>query len=541
MPRLLFDPSKEVQTVLQRLPKQEPKQKDVIGKLSDIGRTITSFTGGEKIGEFLGATIASTPLLGKFVTGIELTSEERDIVQRGAPSTTDVLKSAAGAALQTGSAAIGGSVGGLAKLGLGARAIQGARIGGTAGATFGAGEAVSEEKGIGGIAKGAAIGGAFGGTVGLVFPLGIAGTGATYRFGANALRQVHQLIKPGSRKTAVNGLADAFEKSFVSDNPTVTKSLRLLSDKSSKGGQVITRRVLLRELAEDGYMPRVEGKLANFDEALVDLSERREAIAEGLDTILGKMQDVTIPLTRLLQRTKSNLRASPQISATLNRALREVDTVFESFQSKFGKELSPRQVNRIRVEMNRLTKSFKGDQFVQDAADSTADAARSILDNILPSGTARQANAEIGKLFRMTKTINILNNRPINVGILGGQVGRYIAVVGATGIGFTAGGPGGLVVAGIAANFGAARMAQLLRALRFNDRARQIIIEGLQKDRELLEKLVREASEEDAQYILRQVKKLLPAPSGRPSGVSEIRLPGEGVLKGQETLRKLQR
>lgn len=537
MPRILFSPGETTQPSIS--PQQEPQERDFIDRASSFGRGLTSFFGGEKIGEFLGATIASTPLLGKFVTGIELTSEEREFVQRSAPSTLDVLKSAGGAVLQTGSVAFGGGAASTARQGLRIAATQGAKLGALAGGVFGAGKAIGEDKDLGGITKETAIGVAFGGTVGLVFPAGIAGTAKVYRFGANALRQVHQLIKPQTREVAVNQLAVALEKSFVSDSPSIRKALTQLSSRSSTTGNKVTKEQLLKELAEDGYMPRVEGRLAIFDEAIEDMAERRQAIAEGLDAIFEKMPDKTISLDKFLQRSQESLRSSPQAASTLNRALSELDSVFESFRTKFGDDLTILEVNAIRKEMNQLTKAFKGDKFVQDTSDSIADAARNVIDDFLPSGVAKEANAEIGKLFRMSKTATILNNKSINVGVLGGQVGRYIGTVGASGIGLTVGGPGGLVVAGIAAHFGAQRMAQILRALRFNDRGRQLLIEGLQRDKDILNKLLQEASKEDAQYILRQVKEILPPPSGKPLGVPEIRLPGEGILKGQEKLRDI--
>ncbi len=541
MSRILFSPNQQNQGFQKPIQKEEPK-KDFIDRASDVGRAITSFTGGEKIGEFLGSTIASTPLLGKFVTGIDLTPEERAIVQRRAPSTTDVLKSVGGAVLQTGSTAIGGGVGGLAKLGLRGIASQGARIGAKAGATFGAGKGISEEKGIGGIAKEAAITGFFGATVGLVFPVGIAGTAATYRFGSNALRQAHQLIKPESRVMAVNNLTDALRKSFVENSSSIRNALDKIVIRS-RSGEKVTKDTLLRELAEDGYMPRVEGRLAIFEEAIEDMVERRQVLAEGLDSIFEKMPDKAISLDRFLQRSKASLQSSPQAASTLNRALNEMDTVFESFRTKFGSTLTPSQVNAIRKEMNQMTKSFKGEKFVQDTSDSIADAARNVIDDILPTGIAKEVNAEIGKLFRMQKTAQVLNNKPIDVGILGGQVGRYIGTVGASGIGLSVGGPGGLVVAGIAAHFGAQRMAQLLRAMRFNDKARQMLLQGLEKDKVLLNKILKESSKEDAQYILRQIQKTpkaLPAPRGGTPSSPKVTLPEEGVLKGQEKLRDIQ-
>lgn len=93
--------------IKQNSQQQQEPQKDFLDKLGGIGRGITSFTGGRKIGEFLGGTIASTPGLGPLVTGVDTTPEERRTIQQNLPSTGEVLKSAAGAAA-TGLLSIGG-------------------------------------------------------------------------------------------------------------------------------------------------------------------------------------------------------------------------------------------------------------------------------------------------------------------------------------------------------------------------------------------------------------------------------------------------
>lgn len=134
-------------------PIQLERQPDLLDRLGNIGRGITSFTGGRALGEFLGGTIARTPFLGKAVTGIELTPQEREITRQQGPSTLDVLRSAGGAAATGALTAAGGAARGANLL---TRIGQGAGIG----AGFAGAKQVEEgDFSAGGLAAGAAFGG----------------------------------------------------------------------------------------------------------------------------------------------------------------------------------------------------------------------------------------------------------------------------------------------------------------------------------------------------------------------------------------------
>jgi len=261
-------------------------------------------------------------------------------------------------------------------------------------------------------------------------------------------------------------------------------------------------------LAEEGYIPIVDGKLAKFGRVIDDLSERQARLAEAINPLLATVPERT-PLSLLKKKARRVLIDSPQVGADLNKSLRELDRFFESFEVKFGDDLSAPTVNDIRIEMNNKTRAFGDDAFKQDTADAVADAARARIDELAPSGIVRQTNAEIGRLFGLKRTASILDNQIINVGVFGGQLGRYIGVVGASGIGFAAAGPGGLVVAGIAAHYGGEVVATLLRNRRFSEKTRQLIIQGIKQDKELVQKLIQETEGANKAFLERV---LLPGP-----------------------------
>lgn len=328
-----------------------------------------------------------------------------------------------------------------------------------------------------------------------------------------SIRSFHNRLTPGSREAAVSSLSDSYIKSFVVDSPSVNRML----EKQARGrtradGTKVTKENLVRGLAEEGYIPIVEGKLAKFDRVIDNLSERQARIAESIDPLLATVPQITT-LSSLRSRAAQVLRGSPQIGADLTASLKELDRFFDSFKTKYGDNLSALEVNEIRKQMNRRTRAFGDDAFKQDTADAVADATRIRIDEIVESGIVRQANAEIGKLFGLKRTAEIFNNRTINVGVFGGQMGRYIGVVGASGIGFTAGGPGGLVVAGIAASYGGEVVAKILRDRAFSNKIRKVIIEGIKQDDEIVKRLIAEAEGANKAFLERV---LLPSPAETP-------------------------
>ena len=361
----------------------------------------------------------------------------------------------------------------------------------------------------------------------------------------NVIKNFLRRAPPGTKEAATEALTDAYKKSFVVDNVAVNRALDQQARELSHGAIKYSKDDSLVGLAKDGYMPVVEGKLASFDNVIDDISARQGRLAEAIDPLLATVPERTT-LTQLKNKAAQVLRRSPQVGAQLKKSLRELDSFFDSFQTKYGNDLSALEVNDIRKEMNRRTKAFGDEMFMQDTADAVADATRARIDEMVPDGLVRQTNAEIGRLFGLQRTAEILNNRAINIGILGGQVGRLVSTMGASGIGLNVGGPGGFVIAGIVAHYGGEVVAQILRNRRFDPRLRQVIIEGIKQDDELVQRLIKEAEGANKEALERL---MLPAPAetpipqpprgggagfpeSRPSGVKLI--PAEKGIPGRD-------
>jgi hypothetical protein len=266
---------------------------------------------------------------------------------------------------------------------------------------------------------------------------------------------------------------------------------------------------LVRNLAEEGYVPEVNDRLADFTKVFDDITERQSRVLDNLDPIL-KNVDETTPVADLRKSAEQVLRESPQIITTLNKSLGELDRFFASIETKFGKELTAEQVNAVRKEMNRVTRAFKDDLFKQDTADAIGDATRARLDDLVDNNLVRESNAEWARLQTIRNTAEIFHQQQIDVGFLGKALGSYAGTILASGAGLSVAGPGGLVVAGLAARYGGDALAQFLRNRRFDPKVREMIVQSIRQDDELVDRLIKEANRQNKEILEKTLR--LPPP-----------------------------
>lgn len=319
-----------------------------------------------------------------------------------------------------------------------------------------------------------------------------------------SVRTALRLNPPETRAKAVEELENAYQSGLVLDRKAVNNKLDKLARSESFGAVTLTRQGLIRELAEEGYIPKIEGDFAKFDDVFDDISSRQRQLMDDLDNELAPLQGVEVDtsLERIRQTAEDSLRQSPQISAGLESSIRELDRFFKSFQEKFGDRVSPLEVNAIRKEMNRVTKAFKDeDLFRLDAAEAVAKMTRDRLDEVVPTGRVSDLNKEWARLKRVDETAKILNNEVVEVGLLGRKLGSYVGTIGASLAGLSIAGPGGLVVASIFAQLGSDALATLLRAKKFDPALRDSIIKNIKADPKVVEKLIREASPENKTFL----------------------------------------
>ena len=448
-----------------------------------------------EVGSFLIPTAAIARgfgLLGRGAKAITAVARAKKVAR--APKKTELE------ALQTGIKEFGARTRGQLKTGV--------QVGGATGFAFETGRALGEEDVSVTEAIGRGVtGGAIGAVGGAVLTPAVSIIGRTARGGvrttSDALRRLQSTLKPQERTQAVGDLTTALSKSFVEDNPAVINKLEKIANNARRRGDTnIDETALLREVVEDGHIPKVDGEIGRFGSEILEVRGRIGGLAKGV----GKLAEpITIktPLSAIKRESKRSLEGRTDVD--ILKAERQLNAQFKSLQKQFGTSLSASNLNDIRVIMNRRTKAF-GKEFVQDVQNAIGGATRNRLDEFTPA--IRELNAESGRLQRVINTMEVLNNKKINPGFFATGAGRFIGTVGASAAGLSIAGPGGLVVAGIAANLGSRFVANIIRQGRFNPNAREIIKRGLRQDKKLLRKVLTDATPADRALIERAIGKV---------------------------------
>lgn len=347
------------------------------------------------------------------------------------------------------------------------------------------------------------------------------------------VKELYQGMNPGQRQSAIKTLSDTYQKSFVDDRPSISNKLEKEAKKQTRKGKLVDSTKLLNDLAEDtraGVLPYVDGKLVKFDTVILNLEKRQDSLAHSLDPFLVTIKDKT-KLSNLRNLAAVSLKNSRQIKGAgeLSKSLGELDKFVNSLKQAYGDTLSAQDLSDIRIGMNKRSRSFSQDVFKQDSAFAIADASRNRIDQITPEGIVRKVNGEWGRLEDIKRTASILHNQTVDVGVLGGQLGRYLGVLGLSSAGFGAGGAGGLVTAGIAAHFGGEAIAQLLRNRKFGNRIKAEIIDVIRRDEVLIRQLIEETQGANKRFL---EQLLLPPPKtiigqefkGGVSGIDKTRV-----------------
>lgn len=325
---------------------------------------------------------------------------------------------------------------------------------------------------------------------------------------SQAARLANETLDEGAKNEAVDKLATVYYDSLVENRTSINRKLDELAASNSFGDKKVTRDDLLRNLAAEGIVPDVEGRLAKFTNVYEDLDARQSRVMEALKPILEN-SDATIKTQDLYEAINQSLIDNPQIVGGLSRSQAELDKLFESYTKKFGEELTATQVNEIRKESNALTKAFKdSDKFSADTASQIGRFTRQWLDENIPEQSVKDANAEWARLNTLRETAEIFDNQQIDVGIWGRALGSYMTAIGGVTAGGFAAGPAGAVTVGILTKMGGDKLADILRKRAFSPEVTAQLRDAISKDDALVARLKETASKQN-QEILN--KYLLPA------------------------------
>jgi len=473
-----------------------------------------------------------------------------------APTTTGLLtgekpvtgRQLAGAALEIGSFAIpAGAVGrGLGLLGKGvlkltpkatraltpvtrttgaikALGVQAGGVAGTAGAAgtmYGAGRALGDEKAtakeiVGEAALTGLGAAALGGFSAPVISLASKTTRGLYRFTQRKTKVMMNVLNPQDKGTAIDNLYDAYYKGFVENNPSALNALEKITLGSRRTGGPDTAQGLIKELAQEGYIPVIEGEVARMRPVINEIASTRGEVAKVLSKFIEPVKGKT-SLSKIKSLAKSRLRERTDVD--LVKTERDLDRLMKTFEKRYGKSLTASQVRQIEIEAGKRSSAFKKtEKFIADAANAVSKSAEEILEASV--GTQYKVmKGEMAKLFRLENVAKIINNKRADVGFLGEAMGRFLGTTGGAMAGIQVAGPGGLVIAGVLANLGSKSVAQMLRLHRFNPQIRGMIIKGLKHDDKIFQRIIKGASREDSKILkkaMQEVKKDVEIPRRR--------------------------
>ena len=389
---------------------------------------------------------------------------------------------AVGVGAEAGSWLIGGSAAAKgAAATMGGRFLQGATAalpGGIAsGLSFAAGreaqdqEATPKSVTIEGI-KGGAIGGVAAGTFGGVFSLG-GGTVLLTRKGGDIAREKAEDFKKfidykdmQPPEVVARSQADAMKDMIFSDKGGITNRFDDIARRNK-----MSRDALIENMAEEGYTPLANGKLADVVPARQHLNQKQTDLMEGISAIIESERNrhLRFNLDDIARESVNTLKTHPTMRVReAPEALTQLQRDFERYAAEMGNEISPSQLVRILREQNEATKAYrdKTGLFAQDSHNAIATAIRNKLDDVSPE--IRNANREYGRLETYDEALLAMRNQRITTSPLFEAASKYAGLTFLAGIPLGVAGPGSLVIAGAAAHMAANTANTWLRNKVFN-------------------------------------------------------------------------
>lgn len=341
----------------------------------------------------------------------------------------------------------------------------------------------------------------------------------------DTIRKTMRLEAPETLAQQREVLRRNFIDDVIGDNTSVNRKLDKIARQEG-----LTQDDILNELIDEGGVPQVKGTKTDFSEFVASVDRENEAISKAVNRRVDQLTETT-NIEDMRNAVIADIKSARAMTANQDAIVNRVNKIFDNYKSnnRFGDELTPANINEIRVEMNRKWKGQDPQDFEIDAFNSIGDQARKRLTEIDPSLT--DATAYQGRLNRVMRTADALDLRKISVNDFVDKLGGFAGVMLTSGLGLSAiaGGPAGLLIAGMGANLGAKALAGALRARKFSPKRLNLIKASLDENPAILRRIIEQADAEDKAIL---ESRLLPAPEpGAPrvqsTGGKVIELPKE--------------
>lgn len=334
---------------------------------------------------------------------------------------------------------------------------------------------------------------------------------------SDATRVANASLDETTRAAEVDKLATAYQDSLVGDRVKVNRLLQEQAQDMSRGDTVVTQDDLVRNLANEGVIPDIRGKLADFTTEIRNLDARQNKLFEAYQPVLNASK-ATASIDDFSSYAARSMADSRNLRFELGKAEAQLDTIVDNLRRSFGLDetgkLSAKQIDDISREANARSKAYRegGDTFQADVYSELGRSARKWLNENIPDEAFRKVNDEWLRLEQIKRTAEAMQNQQIDVGVLGRALGSYVTTL--TGVTLAAGvsNPFVAVGAGILTKMGGDAIADALRSTRFSPEIRAKLQERLTTDKALIEKLKETATTQDNKNLYDQLSRMLPAP-----------------------------
>lgn len=306
-----------------------------------------------------------------------------------------------------------------------------------------------------------------------------------------------KLAPEGTSDEIIRIMTDNTKDSIIANKSTMN-----FLDKMARRNGVSSDEYLQDFIRQGGIPDVVDGEKASFTSVINNFDQRQMNLSKSINEDLAKRTETTT-LDDIAQRARADMQTSPQIGTELEPSLKELDRFMASLKTRYGDEVNPLELNEIRVQMNRKTGAFKGEQYTQDTENAIGDVVRNRINEITGDDLIKRANQEHGKLREYKNLANKLNNEKIRVSDDINSLGSLAGVMSMGAVGGMAAGTGGLIIAALAARKGSRALASFVRSKKFSSEAKQKLFNEIKRDEELVDQLIKRADEADKKALER--------------------------------------
>lgn len=353
----------------------------------------------------------------------------------------------------------------------------------------------------------------------------------------DATRIANATLDPATRETEVAKLAKAYQDSLVGDRVKVNRLLQEQAADMSRGGVTVTQDDLIKAMANEGIIPDLRGKLADFTTAVNDLSKRQDELFKAYEPVLAASK-ATASVDDFSQYALRSMSDSPNLRFELDKASSQLDSIIANLRRSYNLDetgtLTAKQIDDISRQANARTKAYREtDTFQADVYSELGRAARKWLNDNIPDESFRKVNDEWLRLEQIKRTAEAMQNQQVDIGIIGRALGSYVTTLTGVTLAASVGNPFTAVAAGILTKMGGDQLADMLRSTRFSPEIRAKLQERLTSDKDLIARLKETATTQENKNMYDQLSRMLPAPKegayrSEVSGGTPIRSTAEG-------------